>query len=120
MTNHGIEFVRGEAALTSRVVELCKRWFRLVPVLVITSSPDELARMHRAVKECNGIPADEVQRFSMFDEYGRSLRHKWQTLIDDATKRLGGVADNRCRVTVTDRFGGRGHDYMVRAFHDEP
>ena len=25
---------------------------------------------------------------------------------DDATKRLGGSEDNRCRVTVTDKFGG--------------
>ena len=37
----------------------------------------------------------------------------WETLIADATKRLGGKDDNRCRVTVTDRFGGRGHDYQV-------
>jgi hypothetical protein len=59
------------------------------------------------------IPADEVQRFSEFDAEGRSLKESWQTLIDDSTKRLGGVEDNRCRVTVTDRFGGRGHDFQV-------
>jgi hypothetical protein len=34
-------------------------------------------------------------------------------VIDDATKRLGGTDDSRCRVTVTDRFGGRGHDFQV-------
>ena len=44
---------------------------------------------------------------------GRSLKDQWETLIADATKRLGGSSDNRCRVTVTDRFGGRGHDYQV-------
>ena len=59
------------------------------------------------------MPADEVQRFSEFDEHGRSMREHWQTTIDDATKRLGGADDNRCRVTVTDRFGGRGHDFQV-------
>ena len=41
------------------------------------------------------------------------MKDKWQTIIDNATKRLGGVDDNRCRVTVTDRFGGRGHDFQV-------
>ena len=58
-----------------------------------------------------------MQRFSLFDADGRSLRDKWETLIADATKRLGGSADNRCRVTVTDRFGGRGHDYQVAYAH---
>jgi hypothetical protein len=65
------------------------------------------------VREASGIVADEVQRFSLFDETGRSLKAEWETLIADATKRLGGSTDNRCRVTVTDRFGGRGHDYQV-------
>ena len=58
-----------------------------------------------------------MQRFSLFDADCRSLRDKWETLIADATKRLGGSADNRCRVTVTDRFGGRGHDYQVAYAH---
>ena len=65
--------------------------------------------------QASGIMADEVQRFSLFDAHGRSLKDEWETLIADATKRLGGTADNRCRVTVTDRFGGRGHDYQVMA-----
>ena len=34
-------------------------------------------------------------------------------IIDDATKRLGGAEDKRCRVTVNDRFGGRGHEFQV-------
>lgn len=54
-----------------------------------------------------------MQRFSQFDEVGTSLAAEWQTIIDDATKRLGGKADSRCRVTVTDKFGGRGHDFQV-------
>ena len=40
---------------------------------------------------------------------------QWATLVADATKRLGGPTDNRCVITVTDRFGGRGHDYQVRS-----
>lgn len=60
-----------------------------------------------------GIPKDEVQRFAQFDERGRTLAGQWQGIIDDATRRLGGTETNRCRVTVTDKFGGRGHDFQV-------
>ena len=49
---------------------------------------------------------------SLNDANGVSLKARWQTIIDD-TKRLGSVEENRCRVTVTDRFGGRGHDFQV-------
>eukprot|EP00966_Prymnesium_polylepis_P200547 4646849-Prymnesium_polylepis.1 len=41
------------------------------------------------------------------------LPHGGAAIIDDATKRLGSAEDNRCRVTVTDNFGGRGHDFQV-------
>jgi hypothetical protein len=111
--NHGVDLVRGEAQLIGRVTQLCRQWVQKVPVLVITSGPEELLKVLNAVRECDGINADEVQRFSLFDEHGRSLKDQWETLIADATKRLGGPTDNRCRVTITDRFGGRGHDYQV-------
>ena len=55
----------------------------------------------------------QVQRFSEFDASGKLLKEQWQTIIDDATKRLGGMGESRCRVTVTDKFGGRGHDFQV-------
>jgi len=113
VVNHGVELVDGDTALVARIVQICLQWVRRVPVLVITSGPDELLKVITAVRECEGIHADEVQRFSQFDAHGRSLKHRWETIIADATKRLGGVKDNRCRVTVTDRFGGRGHDYQV-------
>jgi len=82
-------------------------------VLVITSGADEIRRVVAALGESEVVPTEEVQRFSEFDDNGKSLREQWQTIIDDSTKRLGGVDDNRCRVTVTDRFGGRGHDFQV-------
>jgi len=113
VTNHGVEVVGSEAALVARVVTLCEQWVQRVPVLVITSGPEELLRVQTAVMQSRGVVAEEVQRFSLFDANGRSLKGQWETLIADATKRLGGPADNRCRVTVTDRFGGRGHDYQV-------
>ena len=111
--NHGVELVESTEKLTARVVEIARDYFRKVPVLVITAGGEELSRLHAAIKADGEIPADEVQRFSEFDDEGRSLKEDWQTIIDDATKRLGGVDDNRCRVTVTDRFGGRGHDFQV-------
>ena len=115
--NHGVEIVNDEAQLVGRVVRLCRQWVQKVPVLVITSGPEELAKVrarhgqtelwpscrgrggpppeamkrrrfsqrppmltcsaacgpshsqvHAAVREADGIVADEVQRFSQFDE----------------------------------------------------
>ena len=43
------------------------------------------------MRACKAIPTEEVQRLSEFDADGRSLKAEWQTLIDDATKRLGTV-----------------------------
>ena len=111
--NHGVELLDGPEALVKRVVELAHQYFRQVPVLIIASSTEELGVLHKAVQDGGKVPSDEVQRFSEFDANGASLKNEWQTIIDDATKRLGSSEDNRCRVTVTDRFGGRGHDFQV-------
>ena len=35
---------------------------------------------------------------------GASRNNMLRGIIDDATKRLGGAEDKRCRVTVNDRF----------------
>ena len=118
--NHGVELHEGADKQVGRVVELCHEYFRQVPVLVIAASSDELNAIHAAVRGAGVVPSDEVQRFAEFDEAGASLKAEWQTIIDDATKRLGGAADNRCRVTVTDRFGGRGHDFQVRRQQPQP
>ena len=72
VVNHGVELVDGEGSLIGRVVQLCLRWVRKVPVLVITSGPDELLKVLTAVRECKGIVADEVQRLSRSDEHGRA------------------------------------------------
>ena len=45
VVNHGVELVDGEAPLIGRVVQLCLRWVAKVPVLVITSGPDELLKV---------------------------------------------------------------------------
>lgn len=113
VANRGVEFHEGPQAQMARVVELANGYYRKVPVLIICTSAAELAAMHSALRTSGAMPAEEVQRFSEFDEKGASLRTEWQTIIDDATKRIGGANDHRCRVTVTDRFGGRGHDFQV-------
>jgi hypothetical protein len=117
VVNHGVEMHAGEEAQIARVVELAAKYFRQVPVLIITTGNEQIAKVQKALTEGAGkeagIPSDEVQRLSQFDAKGRSMAKVWQGVIDDATKRLGGAEDNRCRVTVTDKFGGRGHDFQV-------
>jgi len=113
VTNHGVELCEDVKAQHARVLAIAQQYFRQVPVLVIAASQEELGVLHKMFLEDDEIPRDEVLRFSQFDADGRSLKDEWQTIIDDSTKRLGGVDDNRCRVTVTDRFGGRGHDFQV-------
>ena len=117
VVNHGVELLPSAAAQIQRVCELAGQYYRKVPVLIITTGAAQikqvLAELREGVGAKVGIPADEVQRLSQFDEKNRSLRKDWQRIIEDATRRLGGASDSRCRVTVTDKFGGRGHDFQV-------
>ena len=119
--NHGVELLHGQPKVISRVCELAAKHFRKVPVLIITTGGEQMTAMLAALRESpGGIPAHEVQRFSQFDEHGRSMEKEWQGVIEDATRRLGGSEDSRCRVTVTDKFGGRGHDFQVRGMPSLP
>lgn len=113
VVNLGVEVTESQSAMVDRVVDLANQYYRLVPVLVVSSSLDELKLLHETLALRGDMPSDEIQRLSEFDADGKSMRGSWQTIIDDATKRIGGVGEARCRVTVTDRFGGRGHDYQV-------
>ena len=84
----------------------------LLPFLNVdmpTSAPRETSH----TPPLSAVPPEEVQRLSEFAADGRSLKTEWQSIIDDSTKRLGKTGSSRCRVTVTDRFGGRGHDFQV-------
>ena len=60
VTNHGVEVVGSEAALVARVVTLCEQWVQRVPVLVITSGPEELLKVQTAVMQSRGVVAEEV------------------------------------------------------------
>jgi len=111
--NLGVELHDGTEPQLARVLDLANKYFKKVPVLIICASGKELSAVQKKLQEEGKMPSEEVQRLSEFDATGKSMRTEWQTVIDDATKRLGGADDNRCRVTVTDRFGGRGHDFQV-------
>ena len=116
VTNHGVEVVSGEAAQVERVCALAGQYYKQVPVLIICSSLKQMQLMYNTLSQGEGragIPPAEVQRFAQFSTDNRSLAREWQTIIDDSTKRLGNVHESRCRVTVTDKFGGRGHDFQV-------
>jgi len=115
VTNHGVEVVSDEKQQIARVCTIASEYYKKVPVLIITSSLGQLSRVHEALKAGAGgdIPPDEVQRLAQFTTDGRSMGREWATIIDDATKRFGNAHESRCRVTVTDKFGGRGHDFQV-------
>jgi len=114
VVNRGVELHKDGAAQIKRVIELAGEYFRKVPVLIITTGAGQLAKIYEALQENDkGIPPEEVLRFAQFNDKGQSMSRQWQSIIDDATKRIGGVGDSRCRVTVTDKFGGRGHDFQV-------
>ena len=62
------QVVDGSAKLIARVVELAHKYYKKVPVLVITSSQAQLGKVHAALKAAGELPPDEVQRLSEFDE----------------------------------------------------
>jgi len=116
VVNHGVEVLAGEEAQIDRVCQIAGKHFKDVPVLVICSSLSQLQKVYDSLSKGDGkygIPPKEVQRFAQFSTDGRSLAREWQTVIDDATKRFGNAHESRCRVTITDKFGGRGHDFQV-------
>ena len=61
------------SSLLKRTVELVHKHYRDVPVLVIASSSEEFGLLHKAIKDGGKVPAEEVQRFSEFDEDGGLL-----------------------------------------------
>ena len=91
-----------------------------VPVLIIvpyTAKEDMInlllrnVRMKKGSKWLGGNPPEEfVQRFAQFDDHQNKM--DWAQLIDKATAALPNTKSRR--ITVTDPFGGRGHDFCVR------
>ena len=106
------------------------RWFRIcaqdVPVLVIARDPIELEQIYGALKKRLLVQVDEkgeskggkllpedLQQLRQLDASGNSLEAEWGEVIERATLRNGTGAETYCVVTVTEYFGGRGHDFSV-------
>jgi len=89
-------------------------------VLVIARDPRELEKLYRELKGALINVADRVmteedhlQRFRERDENGVLLKDQWDDIVARATQRFGLRDASYCCVTVTDYFGGRGHDFNV-------
>ena len=126
--NLGVRLLSSHSEKLDEVVKLTLEYFKRVPVLVITRGGAELDEVHRALREHlppkMGVEAwDAKKPLNAIDDHllvlrerngkGDLLKDKWAGVIEQATKRRGTHEASFCCVTVTDLFGGRGHDYSV-------
>jgi len=90
-----------------------------VPVLIIVpyTAKEEMIKLllrnirMKGSKWLGGnAPEEFVQRFAQFDDDQNKMN--WAQIIDKATAALPNTKSRR--ITVTDPFGGRGHDFCVR------
>lgn len=96
---------------------------RHVPVLIVVNykeKQDMLTKMQAGVSKqkrdwLGSSPASEfVQLFAARDENDNQMN--WAQIIDKATEGMPGTTSRR--ITVTDPWGGRGHDFSVRDGHE--
>ena len=118
--NQGVLLERNHAALLAKVCELTKAHYIDVPVLVIARDPTELDKVHTALQEVllishgGKMNPDELQKLRERDDNHEICgKEVWNKVIEEATLRRGTKAKSYCSVTVTERFGGRGHDFKV-------
>jgi hypothetical protein len=129
--NLGVEIVPNSLEMVQRVALIAKQYYQKVPVLIITrgSENDELRKIYAALNKL--IPDDPnevmpkpskwgprakripgIQRLQERNDQGELIIDECETTVERATKRC--YTDSRqpyFRVTVTDWFGGRGHDF---------
>ena len=93
---------------------------------MIARDPNELDQIYKALEKRLVVAADEngenkggklrpkdLQQLRQLDANGDSLEATWANVIEGATLRNGTNDDTYCVVTVTEYFGGRGHDFNV-------
>lgn len=106
------------------IVDLAVEKASFVPVLIIVNYPEKremleacLASVRRKGKSYTGDndPTDMVQLFAEFDDKHEKMN--WVQIVDKATGALNGISTRR--ITVTDPFGGRGHDFSVRDNYEQ-
>lgn len=110
-----------------KVVEIAARTYIKVPVLIIATTTreayeiQELVLAYIALKHNDNEreiqPGDSPREFvQTFLQYKKDSvvpdRENWKSIVKNATDKCS----DRYRITVTDPFGGRGHDFDV---HDE-
>ena len=117
--NLGVELFDNTDQQVQAVVRVVKENYQDVSILVITRDPREINKIYKAIEmqlvndEDEPMEAEHLQRLREFDDEGTLLKPYWNTIIADTTKRVGSRDGSSCFVTVTDYFGGRGHDYNV-------
>jgi hypothetical protein len=116
-----VEVHFSETNHTEAIIRVALEKFTTVPVLIVTKSPNEARALAKLIEgrlaaaahaNARGkLPAsDFVQLFLKLDDKGQHM--PWLNIIEKATELVSpGLATRR--ITVTDPFGGRGHDFMV-------
>ena len=109
-----------------KVVEMCLRMHLTVPVLVIARSTEEAIEIEAKVRAAitaqtpaSAPAAGSKNKFvQLFGQYKQGTmvldQENWDRIVRRATSK--GPEEDRFCITVTDPFGGRGHDFDV---HDD-
>ena len=125
----GVVLKERSSEMIEEIVAVAKANYRNVPVLVITrgAENDELNKVHKALSEAiAGDPnepmarpsayakadAPGVQKLQERNDAGELMIDQVDGIVERATRRCySECRDVYFRVTVTDWFGGRGHDF---------
>lgn len=117
--NLGVTIKDNAAEQETAIVLQVEKFYRKVPVLVIARDPVEMRRLYTRLRKLLVEPAnsdmepEHLQKLQERNEDGVLLRDTWNAVISGATQRHGTGSHSYCCVTVTDYFGGRGHDFQV-------
>mmetsp|Transcript_55153 Transcript_55153/g.146336 ORF Transcript_55153/g.146336 Transcript_55153/m.146336 type:complete len:638 (+) Transcript_55153:396-2309(+) len=113
--NKGVTLTTSEPDLQTTVINLVLQHQSKVPVLVICESRAQMDVIFKLLKnrvKDDGSSAPMVQMLRELDDKGNIEGDiKWAKVIGDATARVGVGDKSMYHVTVTDVFGGRGHDF---------
>ena len=116
VTNKGVDLVEGQQKLIERVAGITAEHFKNVPVLIITSSRDELRAIYEQLSGSEDMRVGgktHIQWFAENNQEGRkTTEEETEEIIRKSTIREGGNGSAFCQVTVTDMYGGRGHDFQ--------
>jgi len=112
-TNLGVTIEATSQQMIANVVAMAKKYYHDTPVLVITrgAESNELSNVYKALAAA--IPErNAVQRMTERNDEGELMIDQCEAIVERATKRC--YSEQRevyFRITVTDWFGGRGHDF---------